>query len=127
MATIEAILAKYRGESFSYEGRIYYEESLVLKILSEYEKPKSPSKVLTIEERASAFAQTIVPYIEKYGKVMCREFYDYWTEKSQTGTKMRFELEKAWDISKRLSRWKSKAFVKVEKEIETPKRKFKQL
>jgi hypothetical protein len=36
---------------------------------------------------------------------MCNEFYLYWTEPNKSGTKMRFEMEKTWDIGRRLARW----------------------
>tara|TARA_R100000654_G_scaffold51220_1_gene77395 strand:- start:368 stop:982 length:615 start_codon:yes stop_codon:yes gene_type:complete len=34
-----------------------------------------------------------------------KEFFDYWTEKNKSKTKMRFELEKTWDTNLRLKRW----------------------
>jgi intein/homing endonuclease len=36
---------------------------------------------------------------------MRKEFIEYWTEPSKSGTKMRFELEKTWDLKRRLHRW----------------------
>jgi hypothetical protein len=33
------------------------------------------------------------------------EFCEYWTEQNQKGTKMRFEMEKTFDINLRLKRW----------------------
>jgi hypothetical protein len=38
---------------------------------------------------------------------MANEFLNYWTEKNSSGTKMRFELEKTFEIKRRLIRWKS--------------------
>ena len=35
------------------------------------------------------------------------EFISYWTEKNSKGTKMKFEMEKTFDISRRLVRWQS--------------------
>tara|TARA_R100001440_G_scaffold26359_3_gene42883 strand:+ start:247 stop:861 length:615 start_codon:yes stop_codon:yes gene_type:complete len=34
-----------------------------------------------------------------------KEFFDFWTEKNKSKTKMRFELEKTWDTNLRLKRW----------------------
>ena len=34
-----------------------------------------------------------------------KEFSDYWTEQNPKGTKMRFEMEKTFDINLRLKRW----------------------
>lgn len=39
-----------------------------------------------------------------YTKEMLTEFFDYWSEPNKKG-KMRWELEKTWDVSRRLKRW----------------------
>ena len=33
------------------------------------------------------------------------EFIDYWTEPNKSKTKMRFELQKTWDLNRRLQTW----------------------
>jgi hypothetical protein len=43
-----------------------------------------------------------------YGKEMVRKFFDYWSELNKSQTKMRWELEKTFEISKRLSTWSSR-------------------
>ena len=43
--------------------------------------------------------------IEKYPKEMLQKFYNYWTEKNPSKTKMRFELQKTFEIAKRLATW----------------------
>lgn len=42
---------------------------------------------------------------QKYGQQMLQDFFDYWSEPNPSGTKMRFELQKTWDINRRLARW----------------------
>ena len=39
---------------------------------------------------------------------MIRAFFEYWTEKQPKGKKMRFEMQKVFDIKKRLVTWSSK-------------------
>ena len=39
---------------------------------------------------------------------MLDKFIDYWTELNKSGTKMRYELEKTWETSKRLATWASR-------------------
>tara|TARA_R100000781_G_scaffold539_5_gene906 strand:- start:2073 stop:2702 length:630 start_codon:yes stop_codon:yes gene_type:complete len=34
-----------------------------------------------------------------------KEFTDYWTETNKSGSKMKFELQKTFDIKRRLARW----------------------
>jgi hypothetical protein len=59
----------------------------------------------TIEERKLKFADTLKPFLELYGKEMLNEFYAYWTEHNPKGKKMRFEMERAWGIERRLATW----------------------
>ena len=67
---------------------------------------KAPRK--TIEEREIEFRDSLVEYVDKYGKTMIRAFFEYWTEKQPKGKKMRFEMQKVFDIKKRLVTWSSK-------------------
>lgn len=61
------------------------------------------------KEREKAFFNSLVPFVTTRGGIyppeMVRAFYNYWTERNKSGTKMRFELEKTWDISRRLMTW----------------------
>jgi len=59
----------------------------------------------TIEQRELKFRDSLVPYIETYGKEMLREFFNYWTEKNEGGKKMRFEMQKVFDVKRRLVTW----------------------
>ena len=36
---------------------------------------------------------------------ICDEFIDYWTEMNKSKTKMKFEMQETFDISRRLKRW----------------------
>lgn len=60
-----------------------------------------------LEKDRKVFYDSLVPYVGTYGKEMVRQFYDYWSETNKSQTKMRFQLEKTWDTSKRLARWSS--------------------
>lgn len=46
---------------------------------------------------------------DKHAVSMMQEFFEYWTEESASGT-MRFQLEKTWSTSRRLSRWAKNNF-----------------
>lgn len=58
-----------------------------------------------IFKREENFKKTIEPFLEKYGKEMCNAFYLYWTEPDKAKRKLRFEMEKTWDVSRRLASW----------------------
>ena len=49
---------------------------------------------------------------EKYDYKLLEEFIEYWTEPNKSDTKMRFELEKTWSLSRRLKTWKRNGFGK---------------
>lgn len=61
------------------------------------------------KEREKAFESSLIPFVISKGGIyqpqMIRNFFNYWTEKNKSGTKMRFELEKTWETSKRLMTW----------------------
>lgn len=58
-----------------------------------------------IEERKLKFASTLDSFKEVYPNQMLDDFFKYWTEPNKSGTKFRQELEKTWDLSRRLETW----------------------
>lgn len=64
------------------------------------------------KEREKVFENSLVPFVVSRGGIyqpaMIRAFFNYWTERNKSGTKMRFELEKTWETSKRLQTWASR-------------------
>lgn len=57
--------------------------------------------------RKLKFSNTLQPFLKTYGKDMLNEFYSYWTETVNNKSKNRFrqELEKTWDLERRLKTW----------------------
>jgi len=80
--------------------------------------------ILTIDERKENFKNELKPFLEKYGKELLNEFYSYWTEKTPTAKKMRFEKQDVFEVSKRLATWEknNKAF---NKQIPPPIKSYK--
>jgi len=75
----------------------------------------SKSKVnKTIEYRLAEFKNS-VQSIKDVSNEDKKAFIDYWTEPNKSGTKMRFELERTWHLSRRLSRWANSSFNKTAK------------
>ncbi len=64
---------------------------------------ESPSR--TLEERKQDFYNSLTPEVNNYSKKMMRAFYEYWTEHSPKGNKMRFEKQPVFDFKKRLVTW----------------------
>ena len=63
----------------------------------------------SIEERKLKFAQTLKPFVEKYGREFLNDFYLYWTEPTQDNKQLNFELQKTWSLDRRLSTWLKQA------------------
>jgi hypothetical protein len=62
-------------------------------------------KVNNIDDRKLKFASTLSPFLPTYGKDFLNEFYKYWTEPNKSNTKFKQELEKTWDLERRLDTW----------------------
>ena len=69
---------------------------------------------LDLTDRTKSFAEKIAQNKKDYPRDMLKEFYDYWTEKSDNGRKMRFEKEKVFQVSRRLTTWNNRRKVKHE-------------
>ena len=73
---------------------------------------KSISKVnKSIEKRIMEFKNSIHA-IEGISDSDKKDFFLYWTEKNKSGSKFRAEMEKTFDIGRRLKRWASNGFNK---------------
>ena len=82
------------------------------KIKEDNKKVSKPS----LETRSLDFKESLRPFLNQYGVDMLKSFYNYWSEPNQSKTKMKFELEKTWDNSRRLATWnkREKDFTKKE-------------
>lgn len=59
-----------------------------------------------IENRIKRFNKTVIDkFGSKFSSEMLKEFCDYWCEHNEGGVKLRFEMEKVFDISRRLGTW----------------------
>jgi len=73
---------------------------------------KSINKVhKSIEKRIVEFKNSI-NQIENISDSDKNDFYLFWTEKNKSGTKFRAEMEKTFDIGRRLKRWVNNGFNK---------------
>lgn len=58
-----------------------------------------------LKQRRDAFIKELRPYVNIYGREMINSFYSYWSETNRSNTKMRFELQPTFEISRRLTTW----------------------
>lgn len=69
-------------------------------------------KVNDINDREANFKNEILLYQNSYSLKILEAFFLYWSEPDKSRKKMRFEKEKTWDTSRRLSRWAKNDFSK---------------
>ena len=86
-------------------------------------KQYNKEPLTNILDREAEFKNSLHPFLEIYGSEVLNEFYLYWTEKKPKGRKMLFEMQKTFDVSRRLQRWVKNTFNKKEKS--TPKKEKK--
>ena len=51
------------------------------------------------------FANSVMEYRETYTDNVLDGFISYWTEPNRSGTKLRFELQQTFEVSRRLKTW----------------------
>jgi hypothetical protein len=68
-------------------------------------------KIRLKKERENQFRDEVIKeYRGKFDKKTIEEFCDYWTESNPNGFKLKFEMEKVFDVSRRLKNWSSKDY-----------------
>ncbi len=94
--------------------------SLSKKTQAFYEIPKKAVKVIVtdivnvkdkvtdIEKKKEAFKNALSHFLDKYGKEMLNSFWMHWAQPNKSNTKIKWELEKTWDLGMRLSTWASR-------------------
>jgi hypothetical protein len=76
-----------------------------IKEREEGKEEKNIENANKLAARSTEFQKSLIPFIGTYKNEMLRKFADYWTESNPSKTKMKFELEKTWDTTKRLKKW----------------------
>ncbi|MGL5979872.1 MAG: DUF6291 domain-containing protein, partial [Phocaeicola sp.] len=82
------------------------EAQTVFKMIKPSIKKRKQQSKAVLEERRQEFIDSLIPFINTHGRELLRAFYNYWSELNKSETKMRFELEKTWELSRRLTTWK---------------------
>lgn len=86
-----------------------------------YKNDKNKSLVVNdefqdgLKNRCTLFYQSLEPFLDIYHRQTIRDFFDYWSEPNRSKTKMRFELEKTWDVKRRLNTWARREKVRNER------------
>ncbi len=77
----------------------------MLKQKGSYKDKYKDNNKIEIDIRKKSFSSTLEPFLKTYGKELLNDFYKYWTEPNKSKSKFRQELEKTWDLERRLETW----------------------
>jgi len=88
--------------NLTYQQQLEALDKFITYILYNKECARAPAR--DIETRKEEFTLSVSKQVE-YQAQMLIEFIDYWTEHNEGGRKMRFEMHKVFNVSKRLKTW----------------------
>lgn len=66
---------------------------------------EEPKKKRNLQNVTDKFVLEVSAFKEKYSAEMLEAFVDYWTEPNKSKTKLRYELQKTFDVGRRLKTW----------------------
>lgn len=72
------------------------------------DKLSNDEKRQQMERRRTSFAQQVLSKKE-YPQDMLMAFFDYWSEATKSGIKMRYELQPTWELDRRLKTWNNRS------------------
>lgn len=61
-------------------------------------------------ERLERFRQSCLQFVGRYDVQRVTDFFNYWSETTRTTGTMRFELQRFWNVEKRMARWMNKKY-----------------
>ena len=113
------------------EKKLYKGSQRVTVTLKEKDKEKEQYKVKVKDkkkDKEAEFSRKSFIIAQELGinDSMLKDFVGYWTESNENGLKMKFEMQKTFDIKRRLQRWHKNDFGNNQKP-KTPETKFKKL
>ena len=90
---------------------------------------KQVTKELKLHKLQQQLSDSLIPFVSVYGNDMIRNFFKYWSEPNKSHSNCRWNMEKTWDISRRLSYWSnhSKTMSRDEQGLSNSERNLRRL
>lgn len=79
-------------------------EYRIQKTVNEKESLKE-QKIRLLNQRKQLFEIKVLEYRGEYPDTMLRNFFDYWAEMNKSCSQMRWEMERTWELKRRLRTW----------------------
>lgn len=112
------IIREKRAEAGKLGGRPRKKQTEAKKANGLFEKQTKAKKPVTVNDTVTVkdikekiykkeldLKNSIQPFVEKYGENLCNDFFLYWSEPNKSRTKLRYEMQNTWDVSRRLATW----------------------
>tara|TARA_Y100001938_G_scaffold137367_1_gene201422 strand:- start:292 stop:1125 length:834 start_codon:yes stop_codon:yes gene_type:complete len=71
---------------------------------------QNKTKQNNIKDKSALFKKQVFEFTNQFNIDLLNEFYNYWSEPNKSNTKMKFQMEKTWDLNRRLKRWAGNDF-----------------
>jgi len=65
-------------------------------------------KLRLLNQRREVFKQRVRDFAGEYPPEMLEKFFLYWSEMNKSGSQMRWEMERTWELARRLATWASR-------------------
>lgn len=65
-------------------------------------------KIRLLKQRKQVFEIQVLEFHGTYPEKMLQNFFDYWTEMNKSCSQMRWEMERTWELKRRLTTWASR-------------------
>ena len=66
---------------------------------------KEEDKAIALLQKQKDFKKSCFPFVGEYPDEMVQAFCEYWSEANKSQTKIRWEIEKTFELPKRIARW----------------------
>ena len=107
--TNQELTKNKRNANDNANDNYHYKESTIVPKKDELSLPQTKislqEKQQNMAKNKKAFQDDLSKFLDRYSADMLDDFFSYWTEPNKSQTKMRFEQQPTWDLSRRLSRW----------------------
>lgn len=107
--TNQELTKNKRNANDNANDNYHYKESTIVPKKDELSLPQTKislqEKQQNMAKNKKAFQDDLSKFLDRYSADMLNDFFSYWTEPNKSQTKMRFEQQPTWDLSRRLSRW----------------------
>lgn len=68
-------------------------------------KESKENNIVNAKALLSQNIKELYPKPNEFEKIELNKFYSYWTEQNKSETKVKYQMEKTWDLTKRINRW----------------------